>query len=87
MAAGMKHTEPLQDTLYREMLSRIKETDLSVPYLDDGYWYYTRTEQGKSYPIYLRRKGTLDAPEEVYLDQTSWYSSRTPPRSGSTLCT
>jgi oligopeptidase B len=68
-AAGMKHTEALQDTLYREMLGRIKETDLSVPYFDDGYWYYTRTEQGKSYPIFARKKGTVEAPEEVYLDQ------------------
>ena len=68
-AAGMKHTEALQERLYREMLGRIKETDLSVPYLDNGYWYYTRTEQGKSYPIFCRKRGTVSAPEEVYLDQ------------------
>src|SRR5688572_18924687 len=68
-AAGMKHTEALQDTLYKEILGRIKETDTAVPYRRDGYWYYTRTEQGKSYPIFCRRKGTLDAPEEIYLDQ------------------
>ena len=66
--AEMKHTEALQEQLYRELLGRIKETDLSVPYRDHGFWYYTRTEQGKSYPIYCRRQGTLDAPEEVILD-------------------
>ncbi|MGH7559695.1 MAG: S9 family peptidase [Gemmatimonadales bacterium] len=67
-AAGMKHTEGLQDTLYREMLGRIKETDLSVPYREGGYWYYSRTEQGKSYQILCRKKGTLEAPEEIMLD-------------------
>jgi oligopeptidase B len=67
-AAVMKPTEPLQEKLYAEMLGRIKQTDLSVPYKDRGYWYYTRTEQGKQYPIHCRKKGTLDAPEEVILD-------------------
>jgi len=67
-AQGLKHTEPLQDTLYQELLGRIKETDLSVPSYDQGYWYYTRTEQGKSYTIYCRKKGSLDAPEEIILD-------------------
>ncbi len=68
-AAAMKHTEVLQERLYQEMLGRIKETDLSVPYLDNGYWYYTRTEQGKSYPIFCRKRGSQSAPEQVYLDQ------------------
>jgi oligopeptidase B len=68
-AAGMKHTEALQDRLYHEMLGRIKETDLSVPVRDRGWWYYSRTEQGKNYPIFCRKKGTLEAPEEIYLDQ------------------
>lgn len=67
--AGMKHLEGLQETLYRELLGRIKETDTAVPYRQDGYWYYTRTEQGKSYPIFCRRKGSLDATEEMFLDQ------------------
>jgi oligopeptidase B len=58
----------LQDTLYKEMLGRIKETDLSVPVRDGAYFYYTRTEQGQQYPIYCRKKGSLDAAEEVYLD-------------------
>ena len=65
----MKPTEPLQETLYSEMLGRIKETDLTVPYRKGPYFYYSRTEKGKQYPILCRRKGTLDAPEEVYLDQ------------------
>lgn len=69
--ARMKHTEPLQQKLYEEMLGRIKETDLSVPYRDNGYWYYTRTEKGKSYPIRLRKKGSLDAPEEIVIDQNA----------------
>src|SRR2546428_1496574 len=70
-AGMMKHTEALQDALYREMLGRVKETDLSAPYRNRGYWYYTRTEQGKSYPIFCRKKGTLDAAEEVLLDQNA----------------
>jgi len=69
--ARMKHTEALQQKLYDEMLGRIKETDLSVPYRDNGYWYYNRTEKGKSYPIRLRKKGSLDAPEEVILDDNA----------------
>jgi oligopeptidase B len=68
-AARMKHTEALQQKLYDEMLSRLKETDLSVPFLDHGYWYYNRTEKGKNYQIHLRKKGSLTAPEEVILDE------------------
>jgi oligopeptidase B len=64
----MARLQPLQATLYKEMLSRIKETDLSVPYLDGGYWYYSRTEQGKQYPIYCRKQGTLEASEQTILD-------------------
>ena len=62
------HTEPLQETLYKEMLGRIKETDLSAPSRRGDYWYYTRTEEGKPYAIYCRKRGSLDAPEEVLLD-------------------
>jgi oligopeptidase B len=65
----MKPTEPLQEALYSEMLGRIKETDLTVPYRKGPFFYYSRTEKGKQYPILCRRKGSLDAPEEVYLDQ------------------
>jgi oligopeptidase B len=67
-AARMKHTEPLQQKLYDEMLSRIKETDLSVPYRDNGYLYWTATEKGKSYPIYMRRRAATGSPEEVVVD-------------------
>src|SRR3989442_3611017 len=70
-AAGMKHTEALQEQLYREMLGRIKETDLTVPYRHHGYWYYNRTEAGKPYPIYCRKRGSLDASEDVILDQNA----------------
>jgi len=66
--AVMKPTEPFQKKLYDEMLSRIKETDVDVPYPEGQYRYYTRTEAGKQYPIYCRRKGSMEAPEEVLLD-------------------
>ncbi len=66
--AFMKPTEALQKTLYDEMLGRIKETDLTVPYRDHGDFYYSRTEKGKQYPIYCRKKGSVEAPEQVILD-------------------
>jgi oligopeptidase B len=66
--AVTKPTERLQKKLYDEMLSRIKETDVEVPYKEGNYFYYTRTEAGKQYSIYCRKKGTLDAPEELLLD-------------------
>ncbi len=69
--AGLKHTAALQETLYKEMLGRIKESDQQVPAREGDYWYYTRTEQGKSYPIFCRRKGSPEAPEEIYLDQNA----------------
>lgn len=65
----MKHTEELRDSLFREMKGRIKETDLSVPVKIDDYYYYSRTEEGKQYSIYCRKKGSLEADEEVLLDQ------------------
>ncbi len=64
----MKDTASLQQKLYSEMLGRIKETDLSVPYRKGDYLYYSRTEEGKAYAIYCRRHGGLDAPEEVTID-------------------
>src|SRR5712671_1834795 len=64
----MKPTEALQKKLYDEMLSRIKETDVEVPYKEGGYFYYLRTEAGKQYGIRCRKKGSMDAPEEVVLD-------------------
>jgi oligopeptidase B len=66
--AVMKPTEAFQEKLYREMLSRIKETDVDVPYKDGDYFYYSRTEAGKQYQIRCRKKGSLDAPEQVLLD-------------------
>jgi len=64
----LKPTEALQEKLYREIVGRIKPTDMSVPYRDNGYYYYTRFEEGKEYPLHCRKKGNLDAPEEVMLD-------------------
>lgn len=61
-------TAAFQEALYREMLARIQETDLSVPCRWGDYFYYTRTEEGRQYPIYCRKRGSLDAPEEVTLD-------------------
>ena len=69
-AAMMKHTEPLQAALYEEMLARIKEDDASVPVPRGAYLYYSRTEKGKAYPIYCRRRGA-EADEEVYFDQNA----------------
>lgn len=67
--AMMAHTERFRESLYKEMLGRIKETDVNVPYRQDGFYYYSRTEAGKQYPILCRKRGSLDAPEEVLLDQ------------------
>src|SRR5215204_3817104 len=67
--AAMKHTTALQEKLYNEMLSHIKQTDTNVPYRSGNYFYYTRTEEGKQYPIFCRKKGSLEAAEEVVLDQ------------------
>lgn len=66
--AVMKPTEELQKKLYDEMVGRIKQTDTQVPYRKKGYLYYTRTVEGKQYPIYARKKGNLEAPEEILLD-------------------
>lgn len=62
------HTQPLQKQLYEEMRGRIKEDDTSVPYFYNGYWYITRFEEGKDYPIYTRKKEVLTAPEEILFD-------------------
>jgi oligopeptidase B len=67
-AARMKHTEALQQKLYDEMLGRIKESDVSVPFRENGYLYWTATEKGKSYPIFMRRRATAGAPDEVVID-------------------
>lgn len=62
------HTKSFQADLFEEMKSRIKEDDESVPYFKNGYYYITRFEKGKDYPIYSRKKGNLDAQEEILFD-------------------
>ena len=64
----LKHTESFQKNLFKEMKGRIKEEDTSVPYKLNGYWYITKFEKGKDYPIYARKKETLSAPEEIIFD-------------------
>ncbi len=64
----MKPTEGLQKKLYDEMVSHIKETDVNVPWRYGAYFYYSRWEAGKQYPIFARRKGALDAPEQITVD-------------------
>ncbi|MHA6697473.1 S9 family peptidase [Chryseobacterium sp. A301] len=66
--AMMKDTEPLRESLYKEMRAKIKEQDESVPVFKNGYYYYTRTDQGKQYFKYARKKGSLEAKEELLLD-------------------
>ncbi|MFC2090209.1 S9 family peptidase [Bacteroidota bacterium] len=66
--AMMKDTEKFQEELYDEIVGRIKQTDQSVPYKKNGFYYYTRYEEGKEYPIHCRKKGSLDAEEEIILN-------------------
>ncbi len=66
--ASTENLKPFSDALYKEMLARIKQTDLSVPVRRGGYLYYARTEEGKQYPIQCRRKGSMEASEEILLD-------------------
>jgi len=64
----MKHTEDLQKMLYDEIVGRIKKDDESVPYFENEYFYYNKYSEGNEYPVYYRRKGSMDAPEEILLD-------------------
>jgi oligopeptidase B len=64
----MAPSKPFEKALYEEIIGRLKQDDSSVPYRLHGYWYHTRFEPGKEHPIFARRKGTLEAPEEVMLD-------------------
>ncbi|HEX9974669.1 MAG TPA: prolyl oligopeptidase family serine peptidase, partial [bacterium] len=66
--AMLQHTEKLQKKLFKEIVGRIKQTDISVPYKDNGYFYYVRYEEGKEYPIYCRKMESLDAPEQIMLN-------------------
>ena len=68
-AAVMEPTEALQEKLYNEILSHIKQTDVNVPYRQGNYFYYSRTKEGLQYPMFYRKKGSLDAAEELILDQ------------------
>ena len=70
-AAATAHTEPLQQTLYDEMLARIQEDDSQVPVNRDDWYYYSRTEKGKAYPIYCRRHDAPNALEQIYFDQNA----------------
>jgi len=65
----MGHTKTLQEDLFSEMKRRIQETDSTVPEKRGGYWYYIRTEEGKQYPVFCRKKDSLDSPEQILLDQ------------------
>jgi len=66
--AMMADTDSLQEKLYNEIVGRIKQDDQSVPVKVDGYWYYTRFEEGQDYALYCRKKGSLDAAEEIMLN-------------------
>ncbi|MGD8414749.1 MAG: S9 family peptidase [Candidatus Latescibacterota bacterium] len=66
--AVMAHTKDLEEKLFQEIKGRIKQNDESVPYKLDDYYYYTRHEDGKEYPFYCRKKGSLDAEEQVMVD-------------------
>ena len=66
--AMLAPVKPLEERVYAEIVARIKQDDASVPYLHRGYWYYTRFEPGREYPVYARRPGSLEAAEQVMLD-------------------
>ena len=68
MAAMSAHTQALTERVYGEIVARIQQDDSTVPYRKRGYWYYTRYEAGKEYPVYARKARTLDAPEQVMLN-------------------
>ena len=67
--AVLARSKPLRDEIYAELIGRIKQDDESVPYLDNGYYYYTRFDTGADYPVLARKKGSTAAPEEVLLDE------------------
>ncbi|MEK7406907.1 MAG: S9 family peptidase, partial [Acidobacteriota bacterium] len=67
-AAMTAHTKALEQSLFNEFKTRIKQTDMSAPYKRDDYYYYSRVEEGKQYPIFCRKKGSLEAAEEIMVD-------------------
>ena len=64
----LSHTVDFQEKLFEEIKGRIKQDDQSVPYKDNGYYYITRYEEGQEYPIHSRKKGSLEAQEEIMLN-------------------
>src|SRR5262245_7032010 len=70
-AREMAHARGFEEKLFAEIKNRFKQTDMSVPYRLDGYFYYTRYEDGKEYAIYARKRGALDSPEQIMLDANS----------------
>jgi len=64
----MAHTEALQNRLFEELKGRVRQNDQSVPYRQGSFFYYTRLVEGKNYPIYARKRGSLSAPEEILVD-------------------
>jgi oligopeptidase B len=66
--AMLKHNESLQKRIYDELVGRVEQKHESLPTRKNGYWYYTRYEEGQQYPLYCRKKGELSSPEEVFLD-------------------
>jgi oligopeptidase B len=66
--AMLAPVKPLEDRIYAEIVARLKQDDSSVPYRRRGWWYYTRYEAGREYPVYARRHGTLEGAEQVMLD-------------------
>ena len=64
----LAHAQPSEEKLFDEIKARFKQTDMSVPYQRDGYFYYTRYEEGKEYPIFARKRGSLEEREEIMLD-------------------
>ena len=67
-AAMTAHTQALEDRVYQEIVGRIQQDDSTVPYRKRGYWYYTRYEAGREHPVFARKAGTLEAPEQVMLN-------------------
>jgi oligopeptidase B len=77
LRAVMKPTEALQETLYKEMAGRLKPIDTSVPYRLRGYYYYARYDEGKDYPVACRKEGSVEAPEEIMLDENTLSAGQT----------
>jgi oligopeptidase B len=69
--AVLAPVRPLEDKVYGEIVARIKQDDASVPYRERGYWYYSRYETGREYPVHARKAGSLDAPEQVLIDENA----------------